>query len=85
MRCESFQSGAEKNSKIVKTTLPNQGESHECFYCHEAGHLIAGCPALKKKNQSPKPQVLKSVGFVCQLILMSKGLILNMTHLFLAV
>lgn len=65
VRRESSQFGAEKNSKTVKTTIPIQGESRECFYCHEAGHLIAGCPALKKNNQSPKRQAPKSVGFVC--------------------
>ncbi|XP_039894583.1 uncharacterized protein LOC120737796, partial [Simochromis diagramma] len=26
----------------------------ECFYCHKLGHVIVECPALKRKNQSPK-------------------------------
>ncbi len=64
VRRESSQYGAEKYSKTVKTIIPNQAESRECFYCHEVGHLIAGCPVLKKKNQFPKRQAPKSVGFV---------------------
>ncbi len=60
---ESSQYGAEKNSKTVKTIIPNQAESRECFYCHKVGHLIAGCPVLKKKKQSPRWQAPKSVGF----------------------
>ncbi|XP_026019876.1 uncharacterized protein LOC113020278 [Astatotilapia calliptera] len=26
----------------------------ECFYCHKLGHVVVECPALKRKNQSPK-------------------------------
>ena len=34
-----------------KSTSPAAGGSRECFYCHEPGHLIAVCPALRKKGQ----------------------------------
>ena len=33
-----------------KSTSPTAGDSRECFYCHEPGHLIAVCPALRKKE-----------------------------------
>ncbi|KAL0153020.1 hypothetical protein M9458_051619 [Cirrhinus mrigala] len=48
-----------KTSKLMKS--PEQSDVRECFYCHEVGHLIAVCPALKKKN---KLKQTKSVGFV---------------------
>lgn len=33
------------NSAAVNATVPRA-----CFYCHGFGHLIAGCPALKRKE-----------------------------------
>ncbi len=64
VRRESSHFGAEKNLRTVKAITANPAESRECFYCHEVGHLIAGCPVLKRKNQSPRRQGPKSVGFV---------------------
>lgn len=61
---ENFQNSVGKNVKFAKTVVPNQGENRECFYCHEFGHLIAVCPVLKRKNQSPRRDNPKSVGFV---------------------
>lgn len=55
----------EKSPKNLATAIPNQGDSRECFYCRETGHLIAGCPVLKRKNQSPNSLAPKSVGFAC--------------------
>ncbi len=63
MRRESSHFGAEKNLRTVKAITANPAESRECFYGHEVGHLIAGCPVLKRKNQSPRRQGPKSVGF----------------------
>uniref|UniRef100_A0A3B3T9V3 SCAN box domain-containing protein n=1 Tax=Paramormyrops kingsleyae TaxID=1676925 RepID=A0A3B3T9V3_9TELE len=34
--------------KAAPTTPPV--EIRECFYCHEVGHLISVCPALRRKN-----------------------------------
>ncbi len=63
VRRESSHFGDEKNLKTVKAITANPAESRECFYCYEVGHLIAGCPVLKRKNQSPRRQGPKSVGF----------------------
>lgn len=56
----------EKNrspKSVRKNTTPATGESRECFYCHEPGHLIAVCPVLRKKeHKSGKPPA--GVGFV---------------------
>lgn len=40
-------------------------EERECFYCHKAGHVIADCLTLKRKEQMSKsvPQ-LKCVGLI---------------------
>lgn len=46
-----------------KTTTTTTGESRECFYCHEPGHLIAVCPVLKRKeSKTSKPPA--GVGFI---------------------
>lgn len=48
---------------VCKNTTSTTGESHECFYCHEQGHLIAACPVLRKKeHKNGKPPA--GVGFV---------------------
>ena len=40
-----------RNIKSDKSPPPSSNiESRECYYCHELGHLIAVCPALKKKR-----------------------------------
>ena len=40
-----------------KSTSPAAwlGGSRKCFYCHERGHLIAVCPALRKRGQYRHP------------------------------
>ncbi len=38
-------------------------ESRECFYYHEAGHLIAACPLLKRKTNR-RVNISKSVALV---------------------
>ncbi len=38
-----------KTSKLTKSS--GSSDVRDCFYCHETGHLIAVCPALKKKNK----------------------------------
>ncbi len=63
VRRESSHFSAEKNLRTVKAITANPAESRECFYCHEVGHLIAGCPVLKRQNQSLRRQGPKSVGF----------------------
>lgn len=30
---------------------PHGSGGRECFYCHETGHMIAGCPTLQGKEQ----------------------------------
>lgn len=34
----------------VSVTPNNSREDLECFYCHNRGHIIANCLALKKKK-----------------------------------
>ncbi|XP_054860848.1 uncharacterized protein LOC129347475 [Amphiprion ocellaris] len=42
-----------RSPKLARRNIPTvAGDSRECYYCHEWGHLIAVCPALKKKGQS---------------------------------
>lgn len=43
---------------MCKPAPPATGESQECFYCHEPGHLIAVCPALKRKGQLKMANIL---------------------------
>lgn len=45
-------SGRVRSPKNVCRNPTVAVENRECFYCHEPGHLIAVCPALKKKEQS---------------------------------
>ncbi len=57
-----------RNSKDGVTMVKdNSGsdsiESRECFYCHEAGHLIAACPLLKRKTNR-RVNISKSVALV---------------------
>ncbi len=57
-----------RNSKDGVTVVKdNSGsdsiESRECFYCHEAGHLIAACPLLKRKTNR-RVNISKSVALV---------------------
>ncbi|CAJ1076939.1 uncharacterized protein LOC118558122 [Xyrichtys novacula] len=47
-----------------KSTSPAAGESRECFYCHEPGHLIAACPTLRKKGQHKNGKPPAGVGFI---------------------
>ena len=47
-----------------KSTSPAAGGSRECFYCHEPGHLIAVCPALRKRGQYRHPKPPAGVGFI---------------------
>ncbi|KAK0145445.1 Retrovirus-related Pol polyprotein from transposon 297 [Merluccius polli] len=47
-----------------KSTLPAAGESRECFYCHEPGHLIALCPVLRRKGQQKNAKPPVGVGFI---------------------
>ena len=47
-----------------KSTVPAAGEGRECFYCHEPGHLIAVCPALRKKGQYKNTKPPAGVGFI---------------------
>lgn len=54
-----------KSPKFVrKTATPASGESRECFCCHEPGHLIAVCPALKRKGQPKTNKAPAGVGFI---------------------
>uniref|UniRef100_A0A8P4KNJ7 Gypsy retrotransposon integrase-like protein 1 n=1 Tax=Dicentrarchus labrax TaxID=13489 RepID=A0A8P4KNJ7_DICLA len=53
------------NHKILPKNphRPNPTSSErECFYCHEAGHLIASCPALQRKENNQSETRPKSVG-----------------------
>ncbi|XP_035851648.1 uncharacterized protein LOC118493913 [Sander lucioperca] len=47
-----------------KNTSPVAGEARECFYCHEPGHLIAVCPALRKKGPHKSAKLPAGVGFI---------------------
>ena len=47
-----------------KSTVPAAGESRECFYCHEPGHLIALCPVLRRKGQQKNAKPPAGVGFI---------------------
>ncbi|KAK0136914.1 hypothetical protein N1851_026936 [Merluccius polli] len=47
-----------------KSPSPAASEGRECFYCHEPGHLIAVCPALKKKGQNKTGKSPSGVGFI---------------------
>lgn len=40
------------------------GESRECFYCREAGHLIAVCPVLRRKMQHKSSKNPAGVGLI---------------------
>ncbi len=56
-------------------------ESHECFYCHEVGHLIATCPTLKCKA-GKKTNTYKSVVLAGRSIFfMSRQLWIQLLHL----
>ncbi len=44
--------------------VPAVGENRECYYCHEAGHLIAGCPVLKRKGHAKPNKGPVGVGFI---------------------
>lgn len=46
---------------VRRGAQPRVGEGRVCFYCLDAGHLVADCEAWKKKNASVKP---KGVGFI---------------------
>ncbi|XP_076745575.1 uncharacterized protein LOC112435382 [Maylandia zebra] len=44
----------------TRRAIPSSVENRVCFFCHEQGHLIAVCPALKRKEMtregtSPSP------------------------------
>ena len=41
----------------------SESRERECFYCHEKGHLIKHCSALKRKENS-SPAKPKTVGFI---------------------
>lgn len=48
---------------VCKNTTSTTGESRECFYCHEPGHLIAVSPVVRKKeHKTGKPPA--GMGFV---------------------
>ena len=47
-----------------KSTSLAVGESRDCFYCHEPDHLIAVCPALRKKGQHKNGKSPAGVGFI---------------------
>ena len=49
---------------MLKSTSPAAGDSRECLYCHEPGHLVAVCPALRKKGQYRNPKPPAGVGFI---------------------
>lgn len=57
---------SDRTSKVSKLLKPSvQADDRECFYCHDAGHLIAVCPVLKKKNKTlSQTKQPKGVGFV---------------------
>lgn len=38
--------------KVFRRNNFAAGESRECFYCREPGHLIAVCPVLKQRDKS---------------------------------
>lgn len=42
-----------KDPSSPRRTFASRTE-RECFYCHKLGHVVVECPALKRKNQSPK-------------------------------
>ena len=47
-----------------KSTSRAAGDSRECFYCHEPGHLIAACPVLRKKGHYKTIKTPAGVGFI---------------------
>ena len=54
-----------RSPKLMRrSTSPTAGDSRECFYCHEPGHLIAVCPALRRKEQHKNPNPPAGVGFI---------------------
>uniref|UniRef100_A0A672HFT3 CCHC-type domain-containing protein n=1 Tax=Salarias fasciatus TaxID=181472 RepID=A0A672HFT3_SALFA len=62
-----FQPGSEKSGTpavpSVSTRVVNKRNERDCFYCHRSGHLIANCPALKRK-QSGSGSPPKGLGFI---------------------
>ncbi|XP_076859481.1 uncharacterized protein LOC143512733 [Brachyhypopomus gauderio] len=52
LRSESTSHSLRSRTSVspVATEAPAPPDSRECFYCHVQGHIIANCPALKKKN-----------------------------------
>ena len=47
-----------------KSTSLAAGDSRECFYCHEPGHLINACPVLRKKGHYKTIKTPAGVGFI---------------------
>ncbi|KAL1254352.1 hypothetical protein QQF64_016581 [Cirrhinus molitorella] len=64
-------SGSAQNQNTrVKSAGSPSNEVKECFYCRKPGHLIAECPALKRKqqvSQSKSVALLKTVLPPCEL------------------
>ena len=52
------------NTKNSSQIGPISCDGRECFYCHEKGHVISVCPALKRKEQNRSSKKPKSVGFI---------------------
>ena len=63
-----FQSGSEKPRasapQNVTSRVFNKKDERDCFYCHKAGHLIANCPTLKRKEQNGNGPPPKGVGLI---------------------
>lgn len=61
----AFPSDKPRSSLVVPKPQGLNKDERECFYCHKAGHVIADCLTLKRKEQMSKnvPQ-LKGVGLI---------------------
>lgn len=53
-----------RSPKSPRRITSVSANNRECFYCHELGHLIAVCPALKRKGQAPTSKSPAGVGLV---------------------
>ncbi|XP_026021698.1 uncharacterized protein LOC113021315 isoform X1 [Astatotilapia calliptera] len=64
---QNIRVGQERKIKSPKIGLKDRqedGVNRDCFYCREPGHLIAGCPALRRKEQRKGSKNPAGVGLI---------------------